>query len=55
MTTDSILFYEIIQFTIVTVENCSAIHTLDLLLLNVKCPFDKTKILWATIDLEESF
>ena len=39
-----------------TIWNCKAVHTLDLLLLILKCPFNKIKILyWAVKALEKSF
>ena len=39
-----------------TIQNCRAVHSLDLLLLIVKCPFDKITIYsWPMIALCKSF
>ena len=47
----------LVAFKIIeTIWNCWAVHMLDLLLLIVKCPFNKIKILWwAASALEKSF
>ena len=42
--------------TVQTILKCRAVHSQDLLLLIVKCPFNKIKILWwPTKALEKSF